>query len=94
MLQQSRPLLGLPVRVFQVLGQDVHQTGLGPPVGGIGQRPGGEPVGGLGVGLALVKTVAANYEGRAYVESEPGAGATFRFDLPVETTGEPQEAAA
>lgn len=48
---------------------------------------------GKGVGLALVKAVAAKYGGRAYVTSEPGHGATFHVELPVETTTATQEAA-
>jgi len=43
----------------------------------------GGQVEGKGVGLALVKSVAATYDGRAWVESDPGRGATFYFTLAV-----------
>ena len=41
---------------------------------------------GKGVGLALVKGVAANYDGRAWVTSEEGKGSTFHVALSVEAT--------
>ena len=41
---------------------------------------------GKGVGLSLVKTVAANYDGRAWVESHGSAGATFFISLSAEAT--------
>jgi len=43
-------------------------------------------VAGKGVGLALVRTVSANYEGRAWVESRVGAGSIFYFSLSAATT--------
>ena len=57
-------------------------------------RRGGNPrVPGRGVGLALVKSVVANYEGQATVESRPGHGATFTIELPERTARpSPQEA--
>jgi len=48
-------------------------------------------VSGKGVGLAVVKTVAAKYNGRAYVKSQPGRGSTFHLDLSVAATQPPQE---
>jgi signal transduction histidine kinase len=41
---------------------------------------------GRGVGLAMVKTVASNYEGRAWVESVVGQGSTFHVTLAPERT--------
>ena len=40
--------------------------------------------GGLGLGLHIVQTIVAGFRGTVTVESEPGAGATFRVELPVE----------
>jgi PAS domain S-box-containing protein len=37
---------------------------------------------GTGIGLAIVKKIAELHGGRAWVESEPGAGASFRILLP------------
>ncbi len=39
--------------------------------------------GGVGLGLALAKEFTAAMGGRLWVESEPGAGATFSFTVPV-----------
>ena len=38
--------------------------------------------GGLGLGLAIVKTFVEAHEGTVIVESQEGAGSTFRFTLP------------
>ena len=46
---------------------------------------------GKGVGLAVVKTVVANYEGRVWVQSAPGNGSTFYVALSVFSTEGPQE---
>ena len=50
-----------------------------------------DKVEGTGIGLALVKKLAEEQGGRAWVESDPGEGATFRFLWPKEirsTSGE------
>ena len=38
---------------------------------------------GTGLGLALVKDLVGLCGGRVWLESAPGRGATFRFDLPL-----------
>jgi len=37
---------------------------------------------GTGLGLAIVQSVVSDHKGRIWVESKPGAGATFVLDLP------------
>ncbi|MDY6913205.1 MAG: HAMP domain-containing sensor histidine kinase [Planctomycetota bacterium] len=44
---------------------------------------------GKGIGLSLVKTVVSNYDGRVWVESEPGLGATFTVTFGVRCTQPP-----
>ena len=39
--------------------------------------------GGLGVNLALVKEIITQQKGKIWVESQPGAGTTFHFTLPM-----------
>ncbi len=39
---------------------------------------------GTGLGLAIVQSVVSDHGGKISVESAPGAGATFRIELPVE----------
>lgn len=49
---------------------------------------------GLGIGLALVKKLAAAMGGKVTVESEPGAGSTFTAELPLRRAAEPAPAAS
>lgn len=46
---------------------------------------------GKGVGLALVKSILANYGGRVWVDSHPGQGATFHFTLSASQTRLPAQ---
>jgi signal transduction histidine kinase len=51
-----------------------------------GSSPATAGVPGKGVGLALVKTIVSNYQGRVWVESCPPEGSTFHVELPSRTT--------
>ncbi|MEM7800259.1 MAG: sensor histidine kinase, partial [Chloroflexota bacterium] len=48
------------------------------------KQKGHEKVLGSGMGLAIVKTVAERHDGRVWLESEPGDGASFFIALKLE----------
>jgi signal transduction histidine kinase len=49
---------------------------------------------GSGLGLALARSIVTLHRGRLCVESEPGAGSTFTFTLPVRQTGASETSAS
>ena len=42
---------------------------------------------GTGLGLAICRRIVGHFGGRLWVESEPGRGSVFSFDLPAAAAG-------
>jgi signal transduction histidine kinase len=58
-------------------------------------RQGGDTLGarppGSGLGLSISREIITSLDGRLWVESEPGGGATFSFELPVARRSDGQQ---
>jgi signal transduction histidine kinase len=78
---------------------EVADTGVGIPKDEIGKlferffrASTAATIPGTGLGLSIVKAIVEAHGGTISVESEEGAGTTFRVDLPLEAQPEPAEA--
>lgn len=66
----------------------VRDNGIGIPadqterIFGVFKRLHGRNVAGNGIGLAICQRIISHYEGRIWVESQPGQGSAFMFTLP------------
>lgn len=75
----SDPGIGIPQKDHSNIFDKFHQVS---DKDTIAQKPQG-----TGLGLAICKQIVEHYEGRIWVESDPGKGSTFTFELPISQGG-------
>ncbi len=65
---------GIPAEDLERIFDKFHQVGRGDTLQ--------SPARGTGLGLAISRQIVEHYDGRIWVESEPGSGSTFHVEIP------------